>query len=424
MITDTFNALLDRQLALFDRARGERDMTAFDLRQGVHRYAQEIVRPYDDIAEKDDAFPHPLWKKLGDQGYKGLIVPKEYGGSGLGCLDLCVTTLEIARAAGAIAVSYVCDLALCTRQIATFGTEAQKTKYLPALVSGDAVGALAMSEPNAGSDVMSMKTTATKVDGGYVINGSKLWSTNGVRIDPETGKLVTADTLVLYAKNKESKGLTTFILERGMEGFMATGRVDKRTTNGSDTSILTFDNCFVPDENVLGQPGKGGHILMNGLNTERITFSANVLGVAMAALEETIDYTTQRRQFGYPLAYNQAMAHELSGDYARIEAALYHTFGVAVQADIDPKSLTNASAASAFLNATLVGEEATRHCVHHHGGNGQTTGYRTGRQHGVAMMFHVGAGAVPIRREVIAREIIPGYMQAQRSMAAALANGG
>lgn len=421
MKTDTFNALLDRQLGFLDKAGG-RNMPTAELRQSVHKYAQDVLTPLDEKAERDDSFPHLLWKQLGAQGYKGLIIPEEYGGMGLGCLDLCVTTLEIARAAGAIAVSYVCDLALCSRQIATFGTDAQKAKYLPALASGDAVGALAMSEPEAGSDVMGMKTTATKVDGGYIINGSKLWSTNGVRIDQEMGNHVTADTLVLYAKNGGGKGLTTFILERGMPGFIASGLVAKRTTRGSDTSILTFDDCFVPDENVLGEPGRGGNILMNGLNTERITFSANVLGVAVAAFEEAREYAMNRKQFGIPLAFNQAMAHQFADDYAKLEAALSHTLLIAAQADMDPKSLTNASAASAFLNATLVGEEVTRHCIHNYGGNGQTMGYRAGRQHGVAMMFHVGAGAVPIRREIIARELFEGYAHAQRAAAAAMAD--
>lgn len=421
MITDRFNTILDDQLSYHDRASG-RNIPIVDLRRSVHTYAQNVIRPLDEEAEKNDAFPHHLWKKLGSQGYKGLIIPEEYGGSGLGCLDLCVTTLEIGRAAGAIAVSYVCDLALCSHQIVTFGTETQKVKYLPALASGDAVGALAMSEPEAGSDVMSMRTTAKKVDGGYVINGNKLWSTNGVRIDPEMGNHVTADTLVLYAKNEGGKGLTTFILERGMPGFIASGLVTKRTTRGSDTSILTFDNCFVPDENVLGEPGKGAHILMNGLNTERITFSANVLGIAIAAFEEARDYAMNRRQFGMPLAFNQAMAHVFAGDYAKLQAELSHTLMMAAMADKDPESLTNDSAASAFLTATLVGEEVTRQCVHHHGGNGQTMGYRAGRQHGVAMMFHVGAGAVPVRREIIARELFPGYGAAQRAASSAMAD--
>ncbi len=410
MIKESFEKAVTGHLAFLDLTRKEKDLSAQEMRENIVRFAQDVIRPLDDVATKQDAFPHDFWKQLGDQGYKGILIPQEYGGAGLGLLDFCIATQEIARGSGPIAVSYVCDQALCSRQITTFGTEKQKQKYLPKLASGEFVGALAMSEDSAGSDVMSMKTHAKKVDGGYVINGEKIWITNGARIDPATGEMMTADVLVLYARtNKNPTKLTTFIVEVGSKGFNPSDVIEKSTTHGSDTSKLFFDDCFVPDENILGEVDGGSYVLMNGLNPERLAFSANTLGVAQAALEEAIDYTSNRFQHGKPINYNQYAAFQLADSYSEITMAIENMLTVAARADLDIRSLDNVTAASIFLRSALASSTATNRCWHYHGANGQTTAYRVSRQVGIAEMLRIGAGSEEMRLRRIAEDIIPGY---------------
>ena len=405
-----FNEAIERQLHFLDKAKPDKDISSVEIYRSTKDFAGRVIRPLDDIADRDDRFPHPLWKQFGVQGFKGVILPDEQGGLGLGNLELAVSTMEIARASGAIAVSYVCDQALCSRQIMAFGTNEQKEKYLPKLITGDHVGALAMSEPEAGSDVMSMRTVATKVDGGYVIDGRKTWITNGARFDPNTNQNVTADTLVLYARTSDKPTrLTTFIVEGGTAGFTPAHIIEKSSTRGSDTAELIFDKCFVSDAAVLGKPGQGANILMTGLNVERVMFAANTLGVAQAALEESAEYLCNRRQFRLPIAFNQAVAHNLGDLFSKIHAAQDHLFSVAARADDDFSSLSNASAASVFLRAARVASEVTDQARYYFGGNGQTTAYRVHRQADVASLLRVGAGSEAMREMRLAQEFIPGY---------------
>ena len=399
------------QLKLLDNHKPDgKNISALDFYGHAHEFSQREIRPLDDIAYNEDRFPHELWETLGADGMKGVIIPQEHGGMGLGNLELCLATNEVARASGAIAISYVCDQALCSRQIAKHGTPEQQERYLPDLASGKHVGALAMSEPNSGSDVMSMTTRAKRVDGGFTINGSKYWITNGARFDPVTGNNLTADTLVLYAKTDDTDRVTAFIIDSENEGFKAGGIIKKATTRGSDTAEIVFDDCFVPDNAVLGEVGKGAHIMMDGLNAERLVFAANTIGVAQAAFEET-NAESMRERFDMPIAYNQSVAFDLADAYSQIEMAQNYILLSALQSDIDPKALTNGAAASVFLQAGNIADIVTNRCQQLNGGTGQTVECRADRQRGVASLLQVGAGSKQMRLRRIAEHIIPGYDQ-------------
>lgn len=423
MSSTPLEASLSQHLSILETQRPGRNISAIEVMEHARKFAQEVIRPLDDVAYKDDSFPHTLWAQTGAAGLKGTIIPEEFGGSGLGNLELCLTTIETARASGAITVSLVCDQALCSRQIATFGNQKQKEKYLPGLASGHDVGALAMSEPNAGSDVMSMKTRAKKVDGGFVINGSKYWITNGARFDLETGKNTTADTLVLYAKTDDTERLTAFIVDGLSKGFEAGSVIQKATTKGSDTGELIFNDCFVPNENVIGEVGKGASVLMPGLNVERLAFAANTIGVAQAAYEELQAYLIEREQFGIPIAYNQSVAFDLANMFSKIDMAQKYITSTALQSDLDPEAFArnNDVAASVFLQTANLAQEVTDKCQQLYGGYGQTVDCRIDRQRGVTALLQVGAGSKQMREMLIARAVIPGYAEAQAESSLALA---
>lgn len=396
------------------------DDTLIQLRNAAAEYATSVIRPLDDIIDREThAFPHSLWAGLGEQGLLGIITPEEYGGLNLGYLALTEVTKQISCNSGSIGLSYIAHIALCAHQIIKHGTPEQKEKYLPGLADGSLIGALAMSEPGAGSDVMSMKTRATPRDGGFVLNGGKFWITNGGRIDAETGQLTTADVMVVYAATGNGK-LTAFLLERGMEGFKAASKIDKETMRGSETWEITFDNVFVPSQNVLGAANKGAHVLMAGLNAERLILAAGALGLAEAAYEEALAYTTERKQFGAPINHNQAVAFRLSQIYADITAANQMLLVQAALADKDIKLLDNAAAAAVFLKASQVATAATQENIQLHGGAGLTTDVRAMRLFRDAALYRIGGGTEEVRLMRIAEEIIPGYREHTQAVRAML----
>uniref|UniRef100_A0A9I9DY73 Isovaleryl-CoA dehydrogenase n=1 Tax=Cucumis melo TaxID=3656 RepID=A0A9I9DY73_CUCME len=272
------------------------DDTQIQFKESVKQFAQENIAPHAAKIDQTNSFPKDvnLWKLMGDFDLHGITAPEEYGGLGLGYLYHCMAMEEISRASGSVALSFGAHSNLCINQLVRNGNPAQKEKYLPKLIKGEHVGALAMSEPNAGSDVVSMKCKADRVDGGYVINGNKMWCTNGP----------TAQTLIVYAKtdpNAGSKGITAFIIEKGMPGFSTAQKLDKLGMRGSDTCELVFENCFVPEENVLGQEGKGVYVMMSGLDLERLVLAAGPLGLMQACLDAVLPYVKQREQFGRPI---------------------------------------------------------------------------------------------------------------------------
>ncbi|KAK7826372.1 2-methylacyl-coa dehydrogenase [Quercus suber] len=272
------------------------DDTQIQFKESVTQFAQENIAPHASKIDQTNSFPQGvnLWKLMGEFNLHGITAPEEYGGLGLGYLYHCIAMEEISRASGSVGLSYGAHSNLCINQLVRNGNTAQKQKYLPKLISGEHVGALAMSEPNAGSDVVSMKCKADRVDGGYIINGNKMWCTNGP----------VAQTLVVYAKTDTtagSKGITAFIIEKGMPGFSTAQKLDKLGMRGSDTCELVFENCFVPEENVLGQEGKGVYVMMSGLDLERLVLAAGPLGIMQACLDVVLPYVRQREQFGRPI---------------------------------------------------------------------------------------------------------------------------
>ncbi|MBI1327976.1 MAG: isovaleryl-CoA dehydrogenase [Alphaproteobacteria bacterium] len=415
-MASAFDADIQNVLTHHDKPDAAKVMTAHEVYENAGTFAQAAIAPLDQILDNQTgAFPHRLWKQLGEQGYKGLIIPETYGGMGLGYLALTAATLQISKASGSVGLSFIADQALCTHQIIKHGTDEQKAKYLPALASGDKVGALAMSEPEAGSDVMSMRTRAEPAERngvkGYVINGTKTWITNGGRNDETTGAPLTADVLVLYAvTNTAPKKLTAFLVDGGTEGFNAVRKIEKECLPGSETWELEFNDVFVPEDAILGTVNKGANVLMAGLNAERLILGAGALGLAIAAFDDAVDYTTQRRQFGGPIAYNQDVAFDLADIYSEITGALANMFTAAAMAD-NGIDLTNGMAASVFLEASQIATRAAEQNVYYHGGNGQTIDYRAGLIKRDASLYRVGGGSEHVRMLRIAEQVIPGYRE-------------
>ncbi|XP_057953548.1 isovaleryl-CoA dehydrogenase, mitochondrial isoform X2 [Malania oleifera] len=333
---------------------------------------------------------------MGDFNLHGITAPEEYGGLGLGYLYHCIAMEEISRASGSVGLSYGAHSNLCINQLVRNGSPAQKQKYLPKLISGEHVGALAMSEPNAGSDVVSMKCKADHVDGGYIINGNKMWCTNGT----------IAQTLVVYAKTDvkaNSKGITAFIIEKGMPGFDTAQKLDKLGMRGSDTCELVFENCFVPGENVLGQEGKGVHVMMSGLDLERLVLAAGPLGLMQACLDVVLPYVQQREQFGRPIGEFQFIQGKVADMYTYLQSSRSYVYSVARACDdgkISPKDCA-AVILSASERATQVALQSVQ-CL---GGNGYVNEYPTGRLLRDAKLYEIGAGTSEIRRMIIAREL-------------------
>jgi len=367
------------------------------LRDTVHRWAQERVKPMAAEIDRTNAFPPQLWREMGDLGLLGITVPEEFGGAGMSYLAHTVAVEEIARASASVSLSYGAHSNLCVNQIKLNGTQAQKQKHLPDLVSGSHVGALAMSEPSAGSDVVSMQLRAEKRNGYYVLNGSKYWITNG----PD------ADTLVVYAKTDPdagSKGITAFIVEKTMAGFSTSKHFDKLGMRGSNTAELIFENCEVPFENVLGEEGKGVRVLMSGLDYERVVLSGIGTGIMAACLDEVMPYMAERRQFGQPIGNFQLMQGKLADMYTKMNSARAYVYEVAKACDRG--DVTRQDAAGCVLYASEEAMWVAHQAVQAFGGAGYLSDNPVGRIFRDAKLMEIGAGTSEIRRMLIGREMM------------------
>jgi isovaleryl-CoA dehydrogenase len=366
------------------------------LRQTVTGFAADRIAPRADEIDRSNAFPRDLWPEMGTLGLHGITVEEEYGGAGLGYLAHCVTMEEISRASAAVGLSYGAHSNLCVNQIRRNGSEAQKRKYLPKLVSGEHVGALAMSEPGAGSDVVSMRTRADKKGDRYILNGSKMWITNGP----------VADTLVIYAKTDRTagaRGITAFIVEKDFKGFAPAQKLDKLGMRGSDTSELVFTDCEVPEENVLGVVGNGVNVLMSGLDYERVVLAAGPLGIMQACMDVVVPYVHDRQQFGQPIGRFQLVQAKLADMYVTMNAAKAYVYAVARACDEGRTTREDAAGAILYAaeRATWMALEAIQ-CL---GGNGYINEFPTGRLLRDAKLYEIGAGTSEIRRMLIGREI-------------------
>jgi isovaleryl-CoA dehydrogenase len=366
------------------------------LRDTVVDFAQDKIAPQAAEIDRSNSFPRELWPQLGALGLLGITVEEEWGGAGLGYLAHCVAMEEISRASGAIGLSYGAHSNLCVNQIRRNGNPEQKKHYLPKLISGEHIGALAMSEAGAGSDVVSMRTRADRSGATYVLNGSKMWITNGP----------LADALVVYAKTDPtagSRGITAFIVEKTFKGFSASKKLDKLGMRGSDTSELVFEDCQVPAENVLGVAGNGVNVLMSGLDYERAVLAAGPLGLMQACLDLVIPYLHQRTQFGQPIGHFQLMQAKLADMYVTLNAAKAYVYAVAKACDRGETSREDAAGAILYAaeRATWMALEAIQ-CL---GGNGYINDYPTGRLLRDAKLYEIGAGTSEIRRMLIGREI-------------------
>jgi isovaleryl-CoA dehydrogenase len=364
-------------------------------------FALREIAPENLLVDKTNKFPKELWRKMGEQQVLTPRVEEKYQGAGMSFLQHTIITNAISYHSGSVALSQLAHADLCTGRIIKWGSDKHKDQYVPGLCDGSLVGALAMSEPEAGSDVGSMKTRAEKVDGGWKITGEKTWITNGT----------DSDVLVLYAKTKENK-ITAFVVEpKKTKGFRVENKIDKIGMRGSETATLVFDECFVPDDAVLGTVDKGFNVLMDGLNTERIVLSAAALGLAQASLDYTIDYVSKRKQFGKPIAAFQKNAFDIADAQSAVWSAENSTLLYANAYDRDASSLTNPKAASAFLEAGKAADLATSLAVELCGGMGYTKDLPVGQNMLDAKLYLIGGGAMNIRREILARYILPAYAQ-------------
>lgn len=370
--------------------------TADMLRQSVRGFVDAELAPRADAIDKTNEFPRDLWTKLGDLGLHGITVEEEYGGSGLGYLEHCVAMEEVSRGSASVGLSYGAHSNLCVNQIRRNGNTEQKKKYLPGLISGRSLGALAMSEPNAGSDVVSMKLRADKKGDRYILNGNKMWITNGP----------TADVLVVYAKTDPAagpRGITAFLVEKGFKGFSTAQKLDKLGMRGSDTGELVFQDCEVPEENVLGSVGKGVNVLMSGLDYERAVLAAGPLGIMQAAMDVVIPYIHERKQFGQSIGTFQLVQGKVADMYTEMNAARAYVYTVAKACDRG--QTTRKDAAGAILFAAEKATKLALDAIQILGGNGYINDYPTGRLLRDAKLYEIGAGTSEIRRMLIGREI-------------------
>jgi isovaleryl-CoA dehydrogenase len=377
----------------FDFDLGE---SAAMIRESARAFSEKEIAPRAAAIDRDNLFPRDLWPKMGALGLHGITAPEEYGGLGLGYLEHCVAMEEVSRASGSVGLSYGAHSNLCVNQISRNGNDAQKARYLPKLISGEHVGALAMSEPNAGSDVVSMTTRAEKKGDRYVLNGAKMWITNGP----------VAETLIVYAKTDpkaEARGITAFLVERGMKGFSNGTKLDKLGMRGSDTSELVFSDCEVPEENVLGAVGKGVNVLMSGLDYERVVLSAGPLGLMQAALDVALPYVHERKQFGQPIGTFQLVQGKLADMYVTLNASRAYVYAVAKACDRG--ETTREDAAGAILYAAERATQVALEAIQILGGNGYTNDYPLGRLLRDAKLYEIGAGTSEIRRMLIGREL-------------------
>src|ERR1700732_3196247 len=372
------------------------------LRSTVRGFAEDRVAPLAAEIHRTDRFPIELWPEMGALGLHGITVEEEYGGAGMGYLAHCVAMEEISRGSASVGLSYCAPANLCVNQIRRNGTDAQKRKYLPKLISGEHLGALAMSEAGAGSDVVSMSTRAEKKGDRYVINGSKMWITNGP----------IAETLVVYAKTDPAagaRGITAFIIEKGMKGFSTAQKLDKLGMRGSDTGELVFDHCEVPEENVLGEIGRGVNVLMSGLDYERAVLAAGPLGVMQACLDVVMPYAPERKQCAQPIGSFQLVQGKIADMYTTMNASRAYVYAVAKACDRG--ETTREDAAGAILYASEKATQCALDAIQLLGVNGYINDYPTGRLLRDAKLYEIGAGTSEIRRMLIGRELFgEGYV--------------
>src|SRR6187402_3401944 len=370
--------------------------TADAIRETVRDFAQEKIAPRAEAIDRSNQFPRDLWPQMGALGLHGITVEEEYGGSGLGYLEHCVAMEEISRGSASVGLSYGAHSNLCVNQIRRNGSDVQKRKYLPKLISGEHVGALAMSEAGAGSDVISMRLRADRKGDRYVLNGTKFWITNGP----------CADVLVVYAKtdpNGGARGITAFLVEGGYKGFSTAQKLDKLGMRGSDTGELLFEDCEVPEENVLGNLGRGVNVLMSGLDYERAVLAAGPLGLMQAAFDAVIPYVHQRKQFGQSIGEFQLVQGKLADMYTTMNACKAYVYAVARACDRGETARKDS--AGAILYASEKATQIALDAVQLLGGNGYINDYPTGRLLRDAKLYEIGAGTSEIRRWLMGREL-------------------
>lgn len=369
----------------------------YDLLQDtVHQFAQREIAPLAAFIDQDNAFPYPLWRKLGDMGLLGITVSEEYGGSNMGYLAHVIAMEAISRASASVGLSYGAHANLCVNQLYLNGNAQQKERYLPKLVRGEYVGALAMSEPNSGSDVVSMQLQARQQGDHFILNGTKMWITNG----PE------ADVLIVYAKTDKqagSKGITAFIIEKNFKGFRTAQKLDKLGMRGSNTCELVFEQCEVPIENVLGSINQGVRILMSGLDYERTILAAGPVGIMQACLDVVIPYVHERKQFNQPIGEFQFIQGKLADMYTELNAS--RAFLYAVAKACDHRLVNRKDAASVILYTAEKATQMALQAIQILGGNGYINEYPTGRLLRDAKLYEIGAGTSEIRRMLIGREL-------------------
>lgn len=366
------------------------------LRETVRRFAADEIAPRAADIDRSNEFPMDLWEKMGALGLHGITVPEADGGVAMGYLAHCVAIEEISRASASVGLSYGAHSNLCINQINRWGTPEQKQKYLPKLISGEHVGSLAMSEPGAGSDVVSMKLKAEKRNDGFLLNGNKMWITNG----PD------ANTLIVYAKSDAdagTKGITAFLIERDMQGFSTAQKLDKMGMRGSNTCELVFQDCLVPFENILAEEGKGVNVLMSGLDYERVTLAAGPLGIMAAAMDVVVPYVHEREQFGRPIGTFQLMQGKLADMYVTMNACRSYVYAVAQACDRG--EVTRKDSAGCILYAAEKATQIALEAIQCLGGNGYINDYPTGRLLRDAKLYEIGAGTSEIRRMLIGREL-------------------
>ena len=385
--------MIANRLPELDFALGD---TADMLRDSVMRFADDEIAPRAADIDRQNEFPHDLWRKMGDLGILGITVEEQYGGAAMGYLEHVVAMEEVSRASASVGLSYGAHSNLCVNQIRRNGNDAQRQRYLPRLISGEHVGALAMSEPGAGSDVVGMRLAAAKKGDRYILNGTKMWITNG----PD------ADVLVVYAKTDAgagARGITAFIVEKTFEGFSTAQKLDKLGMRGSNTCELVFEDCEVPEENVLGEVGRGVNVLMSGLDYERVVLAAGPLGIMQACMDIVVPYVHERKQFDRPIGEFQLMQGKLADMYTTMNASKAYVYAVARACDLGGPTRKDAAGAILYAaeRATWMALEAIQ-CL---GGNGYINDYATGRILRDAKLYEIGAGTSEIRRMLIGREL-------------------
>lgn len=371
--------------------------TASMIRDTVYQFAQREIAPQASHIDESNTFPSPLWQKMGALGLLGITVSEEYGGSSLGYLAHVIAMEEISRASASVGLSYGAHSNLCVNQIYRNGTHEQKQQYLPKLISGEYVGALAMSESGSGSDVMSLSLSAIEQDHHYILNGAKMWITNG----PD------ADVLVVYArtdKNTRAKGITAFLIEKGMPGFKTAQKLDKLGMRGSNTCELVFEDCKVSKDHILGKVNEGAAVLMSGLNYERLILAAGPIGIMQACLDTVVPYIQQRKQFGKAIGQFQLIQSKIADMYTALSASRAFLYQLAKNVDTH-NTLENKDAAAAILFTSEQATKCALDAIQCLGGNGYVNEFPTGRLLRDAKLYEIGAGTSEIRRIIIGREV-------------------